>query len=159
MSTALSPRAILTVSNEGGETMSMTVDTLPISQAAQALAFPEALLRHLVVAGVIAGDKSTCDLDQAAQVVAQLRAAQKPVEGNPILATEASVKYGFDVNSIYNWQECGWVKVLEQKARGRLVNEGDVALARLLADLIGHVQGRSIFPAKPRSGRPRKAAA
>lgn len=155
----LSPHAILTVSRENGETMSMAVETLPISQAAQALGFPEALLRHLVVAGVVKGDKSTCDLDQAAQVVARLRAVQEPVEGHPILATEAAVKYGFDVNSIYNWQESGWVKVLEAKTRGRLVNEGDIVLARMLADLIGHIQGRSIFPAKPRSGRPRKVAA
>ena len=160
MSTApLSPRAILTVSNEGGETMSMAVETLPINQAALALAFPEALLRHLVVAGVIAGDKSTCDLDQAAQVVAQLRAAQKPVEGNPILATEASVKYGFPPETIYRWQEAGRITLLEFRNRGRLFDEGDIALARALADLVGQIAGRSVFPAKPRSGRPRKTAA
>ncbi len=61
--------------------MSMAVEALPISQAAQALSFPEALLRHLVIAGVIAGDTSTCDLDQATQIAARLRAVQDKVRG------------------------------------------------------------------------------
>ncbi len=155
----LSPHAILTVSRENGETMSMAVETLPISQAAQALAFPEALLRHLVLAGVVTGDKSTCDLDQAAQVVARLRAVQAPVAGHPILATDAAVKYGFAPETIYRWQEAGQIKLLESRTRSRLFNEGDIALARALADLVGQTPGRSIFPAKPRSGRPKKIAA
>jgi hypothetical protein len=138
--------------------MSIAVETLPISQAAQALAFPEALLRHLVAAGVVKGDKSTCDLDQAAQVVARLRAAQKLVEGHPILISEAAEKYGFHSNSVYNWIDGGWVKVLQPEPRIK-VDEGDIAFTRVLADLVGHIPGRAVFPAKPRSGRPRKAAA
>ncbi|MEI7643735.1 MAG: hypothetical protein WCJ55_05420 [Chloroflexales bacterium] len=137
--------------------MSMAVETLPISHAAQALGFPEALLRHLVVAGVIAGDTSTCDLDQAAQVVARLRAAQKLVAGHPILISEVAKKYGFHSNSVYNWINGGWVQVLQPEPRIK-VDEGDIAFTRVLADLVGHVPGRAIFPAKSRSGRPRKSA-
>lgn len=156
--TPLSPHAILTISNEGGETMSMTVDTLPISQAAQALAFPEALLRHLVVAGVIAGDKSTCDLPQAAHIAARLKAAQEPVLGKQILISDAAKRYGFGTPTIHRWIAKGWVEILQQEPL-ILVNEGDMALARELTNVVGHVSRRAIFPAKPRSGRPRKVAA
>ena len=159
MLTPRSPRAILSVSNENGETMSMAVQTLPISQVARALAFPEPLLRHLVTTGVVAGDKVYCDLDQAAQIAARLRAVQAPVEGHPILATDAAVKYGFPPGTIYRWQESGQIKLLESRTRSRLFDEGDIALAREIANLIGQISGRSIFPAKPRSGRPRKTVA
>ena len=137
--------------------MSMAVETLPISQAAQALSFPEALLRHLVGAGVIAGDKSTCDLDQAAQVVARLRAVQAPVSGNPVLVSKAIVQYGFSTPSIYKWIAGGWIKVLQPEPL-ILIDEGDICLARELASIVGIRHGRSVFPAKPRSGRPRKIA-
>lgn len=155
----IAPRAILTVQSESGETMSMAVETLPINQVAQALGFPEALLKHLVAAGVVKGDKSTCDLDHAAQVVARLKEAQAPVDGQPILATVAAVKYGFAPRTIYQWHQAGWITILDERARNRLFDEGDIALARELANMVGHIPGRAIFPAKPRSGRPRKAAA
>jgi hypothetical protein len=138
--------------------MSMAVQILPINQAAQALGFRPELLRHLVAAGVVAGDKSTCDLDQAAQIVARLKAVQAPVQGKPILVSEAVKKYGFSSPSIYKWISDGWVKVLEQEPK-ILINEENIATARELADLIGHIPGRAVFPAKPRSGRPRKVAA
>ena len=158
MSTILQPRATLTVQSESGETMIIDVEDLPINQAAQALGFPEALLRHLVTSNIIKGDKSTCDLNQAAQVVAGLREAKALVDRQPILATDAAVKYGFAPETIYRWQEAGQIKLLESRNRSRLFDEGDIALARALADLVGQIPGRSIFPAKPRSGRPRKAA-
>jgi hypothetical protein len=138
--------------------MSMAVESITIPQAAKALGFRPELLRHLVAAGVVAGDKSTCNLDEAAQITARLKAAQALVNGNPILATTAAAKYGFDVTSIYAWLQSGWIKVIENKTRGRLLNEGDIAFARELANLVGHTPGRSVFPSKPRSGRPKKAA-
>ncbi|MEI7645647.1 MAG: helix-turn-helix domain-containing protein [Chloroflexales bacterium] len=139
--------------------MSMAVSTLPIDQAAQVLGFSPKLIEHLVAAGVIAGDKTNCNLDQAAQVVAHLRAVQEPLAGHPILATDAAVKYGFAPRTIYQWQQAGQIKLLESRSRGRLFDEGDIALAQALAELIEKIPGRSIFPSKPRSGRPRKAAA
>jgi hypothetical protein len=138
--------------------MSMSVEIITINQAAKVLDFRPELLRHLVAAGVVSGDKSVCDLDQAAKVVAHLRAAQAPVEGQPILATDAAVKYGFPPETIYRWQEAGQIKLLEARSRNRLFDEGDIALARALADMVGHTSGRAIFPSKPRSGRPKKAA-
>jgi len=158
-STPSHPRATLTVStSEGEEMMSMAVSTLPIDQAAKVLGFSPKLIEHLVAAGVIAGDKTNCNLDEAAQIAARLRAAQAPVEGHPILVSEAVKKYGFHRHSIYNWIEGGWVKVIEPEPRIR-VNEGNIALAHALAEMVGHVPGRAIFPAKPRSGRPSKKAA
>jgi hypothetical protein len=137
--------------------MSMAVESITIPQAATALGFRPELLRHLVAAGVVAGDKSTCNLDQAAQMAARLRAAQAPVEGNPILVSDAVKKYGFGTPTIHRWIVKGWVEILQQEPL-ILVNEGDLALARELTTVIGHVSRRAIFPAKPRSGRPRKAA-
>ncbi len=157
MPASLTTSAILTVRSESGETMSMTVDTLPINQAALALAFPEALLRHLVNAGVIAGDKSNCNLDEATQIAALIRSTQFPVSGKPIPISEAVKKYGFGTNSIYKWVAKGWVKIIEQEPI-ILVDEGDMVLAQNLSSLVGKLHGRAIFPAKPRSGRPKKAA-
>jgi hypothetical protein len=154
-STALRPHATLTVSTSEGAPMSIAVETIPINQAARALAFPAELLTHLVAAGVVAGDKRYCDLDQAAQVVARLRAAQTPVEGQSILVTEAAKKYGFTRPSIYNWIRAGWVHVLQPEPCVR-VNEGDIIVAKILSELVGHTAGRAVFPPKPRSGRPRK---
>jgi hypothetical protein len=137
--------------------MSMAVQQLPISQAATALGFSPELLRHLVNAGVIAGDKSVCDLGEAAQIAARLKAAQSPVQGNHILISEAMRKYGFSTTSIYKWISGGWVKVLQQEPK-ILVDEGDIALAQTLTSLVGKIPGRAVFPARPRSGRPKKAA-
>lgn len=155
-STTTHPRATLVVSSSTESEMSLAVEQLTINQAAKALHIQPELLKHLVAAGVVAGDKSVCNFDQAAQIAAQLRAAQARADGQGILAPVAAEKYGFDVNSIYHWHNDGWVKVLSEGKRNRLFNEGDIILARELANLIGHVQGKSIFPPKPRSGRPRK---
>lgn len=137
--------------------MSVAIDMahIPIPQAAAAIGLHEAILRHLVDAGVIAGDKSLCDLEQAEQIAAELEAARAPVEGNPILVTEAAEKYGFERQNIYRWTRHGWVSVLQPEPRAK-VNEADMVLARFLADRIGLIPGRAVFPAKPRSGRPRK---
>jgi hypothetical protein len=137
--------------------MSMAVRQITISQAAKALDIRPELLRHLVAAGVVSGDKSICDFEQAAQIVARLQNARLAADGCGILAREAATKYKFEVNSIYKWHSDGWIKALSEKGRNRIFNEGDIALARELADLVGHTPGRAIFPAKPRSGRPRKS--
>jgi hypothetical protein len=140
--------------------MSVDVEQIAIDQAAQVTGLDAALLRHLVVCGVLAGvvgaTGGMCDLDQAAQIAEQLQAAREPVEGVGILAPEAAAKYGFSDQSIYNWHTDGWIKALSEKGRNRPFNEADIAFARVLANLVGQVPGRSVFPAKPRSGRPRK---
>lgn len=153
LSTAIRPRATLVVSTTEGS-MSIAVAQIPMTEAAKALSVPAEILDHLVRCKVIEGDKQHCDLDQAAQIADQLAEARAPVEGNPIRVSEAAEKYRFDSKSIHNWILSGWVTVLEREPV-RKVNEGDVAGARALADLVGHVAGRAVFPAKPRSGRPR----
>lgn len=135
--------------------MSIALAQIPIAQAAQTLNVSAEILAHLVSCGALEGDRRYCDVDQAAAIVARLAEARAPVEGNPILVSEAAEKYGFHRHSIYNWIEGGWVNVLQPEPRVR-VNEGDIAFARALADLVGHVPGRAVFPPKPRSGRPRK---
>jgi hypothetical protein len=121
-----------------------------------------ALLRKLVrddkLAGIAParGDAGTCDLEEARVIAAQMRTARKPVEGQGILATEAEKRYSFDVNSIYNWNRSGWVKVIAVDAGVKLFNEGDIAFARALADIIGHRQGKAVFPYGKPTGRPPK---
>jgi hypothetical protein len=157
-STDKHPRATLVVSSsDEGEPMSMAVESITIPQAAKALGLRPELLRHLVAAGVVAGDKSVCDLDQAANIASRLRSAQNAVQGKPILISEAMKKYGFSTTSIYKWISGGWVKVLQQEPK-ILVDEGDIALAQTITSLVGKIPGRAVFPAQPRSGRPKKAA-
>jgi len=135
--------------------MTMAVRLIPIPQAAQSVDIPDPILRHLVACGVIAGDKHYCDLEQASQIAAQLAQARANVQGRAILVSDAANRYGFDRNSIYNWIRKGWIQVIDPEPRIK-VAEADVAVARVLADLVGQSPGRGVFPAKPRTGRPRR---
>ena len=149
------PRAILTLKTNEGAEMSIVMEHVSAKAAGAALDFPAEILAQLRQHGLVAGDDKQIDLDDAARVVDELRAAMRPFVGVPILISEAARKYGFTTDSIYNWIKDGWVKVLIQEPRQR-VDEGDMALAHELTKIKGHTQGRAVFPAKPRSGRPRK---
>ena len=149
------PRAILALMTSKGAEMSMIMECVSDKAAGAALDFPSEILSQLRQHGLVAGDKQQIDLDDAARVVAELRAAMAPFVGVPILISDAAEKYGFHVNSIYDWIRNGWVKVLIQEPRKR-VDESDIALARAIANKQGQIAGRAVFPAKPRSGRPRK---
>lgn len=120
---------------------------------------PAEILRKLVRDGVISGSApyrvtgvvGWCDLGQALRVADQLAAARRPVEGVGILATVAAVKYGFSDTAIYRWRDDGWIKEVGRDTLGdQLLNEADVAFARALADLSGHVAGKPVFPPKRR---------
>jgi hypothetical protein len=118
-----------------------------------------ALVRDGVLSGLLPSPDSdgVCDIDAAHEIAAQLAAARQPVEGQGITATDAAEKYKFNRTSIHAWQKNGWVKVVGTGSyNARLFNEGDIAFARALAGLRGQAAGKSVFPAKPRSGRPRK---
>ncbi len=149
------PRAILTLMTSKGAEMSMIMECVSDKAAGAALDFPAEILAQLRQHGLVAGDGSLIDLDDAARVVAELRTAMAPFVGVPILISDAARKYGFNPGSIYNWVIGGWVKVLIEQPK-RQVDEGDIALAKAIANLQGHIAGRAVFPAKPRSGRPRK---
>jgi hypothetical protein len=138
--------------------MSVTIDMvqIPIPQAAQLTGLDEAIVRHLVGSGVVAGSQDLCDLDQIEAVAERLLSAREQRAGYGILGPDAAHKYKFDPGSLYKWQREGWIKVLIERQRNRLFDEGDIAFARALADEVGHAAGRAVFPAKPRSGRPRK---
>lgn len=131
-------------------------------QVAQDVKLPAELLRKLVRDGVLEGAApwradgvvGTCNVDQARQIAAQLNAARAPVDNIGISAYDAAEKYKFNPDSIYNWHKNGWVK----SVGARQFNEGDIAFARALADLTGHASGKPVFPAKPRSGRPKSKA-
>ena len=136
--------------------MSIVMDTVSVDAAGKLLDFPAAIIEQLHSYGLIQGDGLMVDIDDAARVVDELRATMRPFVGVPILISDAARKYGFTTDSIYNWIRDGWVKVLIQEPRKR-VDEGDMVLAHELTKIKGHTQGRAVFPAKPRSGRPRKA--
>jgi hypothetical protein len=122
------------------------------------------ILRMLVRDGILPGHLPTpysadegCDLDEAQAIADQLNAARQPVEGQGIMASDAEDRYGFSYATIYNWHKNGWIKVVGTGSyNAKLFNEGDIAFARALADLRGQAAGKAVFPAKPRSGRPRK---
>jgi hypothetical protein len=137
--------------------MSVAVDIVSAEAAGQALSCSADIIAQLRRYEVIAGAGDLVDLEDAARVVAELRAAVAPVAGQPMLISQAAEQYGFSVQSIQNWIRDGWVKVLIPEPR-RKVDLGDVALAKAIADRQGHIKGRAVFPAKPRSGRPKKKA-
>jgi hypothetical protein len=144
-----------------GATMSVAMANVPIQTAAQSTGIDADLLTHLVNAGAVPGQiapnkEGWCDFESAQEIAAKLQSAYEPVEGRGILATDAAEKYGFTAQTIYQWVKMGWVSTIIQRPRNRLLNEGDIALARGIADLIGQARGKAIFPAKPRSGRPKK---
>lgn len=149
------PHAILTLTTRKGGEMSIVMECVSDTAAGAALDFPAEILAQLRQHGLVSGDDKLIDLDDAARVVDELRATMRPFVGVPILISNAARKYGFTVQSIQRWVISGWVKVLVPEPR-RWVDEADVVLAKNIADRQGHVAGRAVFPAKPRSGRPRK---
>jgi hypothetical protein len=139
------------------------VEYKPFAQVASETGLHPDILCMLVRDGLLDGaigasssQAGMCNVEQAREIAAQLDAARTPVEGRPITAQDATDKYGFDSKSIYNWHNKGWIEKLSGDRRNRLFNEGDIAFARALADLRGQGAGKSVFPAKSRSGRPRK---
>ncbi len=149
------PHAILTLTTRKGGEMSIVMECVSDTAAGAALDFPAEILAQLRQHGLVAGDVRLIDLDDAARVVDELRATMRPFVGVPILISDAARKYGFTAAVIYKWIESGWVKVLVQEPLQK-VDEGDMVLAKELTKIKGHIKGRAVFPAKPRSGRPRK---
>lgn len=130
-------------------------NTYTFVQVAALTGLPAELLRKLVRDGVISGTApwrvkdvvGTCDLDQARAVASRLHAARRPTEGLGILATAAAAKYDFGVTTIYDWYTRKWVRMVEILPNGdRLLNEGDIAFARAIADLAPHSRGKGVFP-------------
>jgi len=142
----------------------ITVEQQSFDQVAIETGIHPDILRMLVRDGILEGvmhswkdQIGTCDLEQAREIADRLAAARAPVEGQPIGATEAAEKYGFNRITIHNWFNAGWITLAGTgEYKKRLFNEGDIAFARALADLCGQAAGKSVFPAKSRSGRPKK---
>jgi hypothetical protein len=122
------------------------------------------ILRMLVRDGLLEGEmmswssqSGVCNVEQSREIAEHLNAARAGVDGQGITATDAAEKYGFDRTSIHAWQKSDWIRIIGTGSyNARLFNEGDIAFARALADLRGQAAGKAVFPAKPRSGRPRK---
>lgn len=139
------------------------VEQRPFAQVSSETGIHPRILHALVCDGVLPGFLAAkecdgvCDIAVAREVAQRLNAARAAVEGHAITATDAAEKYGFSADTIYNWHNAGWVTKLYGGRRNRLFNEGDIAFARALADLRGQAVGKSVFPAKPRSGRPKKS--
>lgn len=155
ISTPKTLHATLTFKTVAGDEMSVVMDMVNAEVAGDMLEFDSRILQQLRNYDLITGDGDHLDLDDAARVVEELRATMRPFVGTPILISAAAETYGFTAAVIYKWIAAKWVKILTQEPLV-LVDEGDIALAKALADKRGHTAGRSVFPAKPRSGRPRK---
>lgn len=130
-----------------------------VNDTTRTIALLRKLVRHGKLAGVapVRGSAGTCDLEDARLLAARFRQARQPVEGRGILATAVPGKYGFSDPSVYRWYESGWVHVVNVEDGNRMFNEGDIAMARAIADLIGHKPGKAVFPTRNPSGRPPKA--
>jgi hypothetical protein len=140
----------------------MNQGQVPFDLAAHETGLDPLVLRKLVRDGVLPGVApyrvpalvGTCDLVAARRLAEQLHAARKPVEGNGILATECAEKYDFSRNVIYLWLKHGWVKQQGTAPNGDLlVNEGDIAFARALADMTGQQNSKPVFPKKTQQNR------
>jgi hypothetical protein len=155
ISTHSRPRATLVLQTSEGEEMSMVMDTVSAEAAGAALGFPSAILAQLRSRTLIAGDGDQIDLDDAARVVDEIMRVVRPLAGTPILISRAAEKYGFSRVTIHNWISAGWVKVLIPEPRRR-IDEGDIVLAKAIANIKGYVPGQEVFPSRNRTGRPRK---
>jgi hypothetical protein len=137
--------------------MDLELEQRTIEEVSALTGLAAPILAQLVRYGVLTGQVGTCDVEQAREIADKLKQARVKVSGQVIKVLDAQAKYGFDTNSIYRWSAAGWVRVSATTPAGdRLFNEEDIAFARELADIQGHVPGRAVFPARPRSGRPRK---
>lgn len=158
--TATLPRRAILVADDLALLRETKVSQVSFIEAAEVTQLHPEILQQLVrfniLPGVVKGENGTVDVNQAAQLAAQLAAARVPVEGEPIRPSVAAEKYRFSTVTIYSWIKRGWVKVLIPEPRIH-VNEGDIAFARALADIQGHMAGKAVFPALPRSGRPKKS--
>jgi hypothetical protein len=140
------------------------VEQKPFAQVASETGLHPDILRMLVRDGLLEGEmmswssqSGVCNVEQAREIAAQLDAARAGVEGQGITATSAAEKYQFSRRTIYDWYKNDWITVVGMGPyNAQLFNEGDIAFARALADLRGQASGKSVFPAKPRSGRPKK---
>ena len=148
-------RAILTEKERRELEMLIATETT-YREVAHVTGLDERIIRLLVRDGLIAGGEGLCDLDDATIVAEQLAEARQPVDGQGITATEAGERYGFHRNVIYNWSRAGWVAEIGTAEQGgaTLYNEGDIAVARALADLREVTGNQSVFPPRPRPGRP-----
>jgi hypothetical protein len=140
------------------------VEYKPFAQVASETGIHPDILCMLVRDGLLDGaigasssQAGMCNVEQAREIAEHLSAARAGVEGQAVTATEAAEKYGFAKSSIHAWHRNDWIEVTDTGSRHtKFFNEGDIAFARALADLRGQMAGKAVFPAKPRSGRPRK---
>jgi hypothetical protein len=156
----LSRRAILSDEERTMLAIAMTEQMQqPFSRVSAETGLDAELLRKLVRDGVLEGTApyrvrdvvGTCDIERAREVSEKLHRARNLVDGMPILATDAALKYKFSRATIYHWRKQGWIKEMDTAPNGDLLfNEGDIAFARALANLSGHLAGKPVFPPRKR---------
>jgi hypothetical protein len=151
--------AILSTEEVQRVVMALTGSPQQTLEAAAAITgLPAEIVRHLVRNGIIAGAApyrvvglvGWCDIDAARRIAAQLAAARRAVAGRGIGVRDAEQRYNFSNPSLYRWRDEGWLAVLPGEG-DTLFDEGDVAFARALADMVGHAPGKPVFPPKRRS--------
>jgi hypothetical protein len=129
--------------------------SLPFEIAGQITGLHPRLLQKLVREGVLRGEApfrvrgavGSCDGEQAREIADQLKARRRDVDGRGIKASTAAEKYGFNRDTIYSWRNKGWIRQIGVDPAGEfLVDEGDIAFARAIADLVGQKQGKPVFP-------------
>ena len=107
-------------------------------------------------------------LAEAVQAVAEKISPQRfePPRGRQLTASQAAKRLGVHSTAVITWAREGRIGLLGQREGAHhelLVDEADVERARVLLELSGKRQGRSVFPGGGRYGGPllerlRKAA-
>lgn len=131
--------------------------TAPFDEAERITGIDRAILRKLVRDGVISGIApyrvehvvGECDINQAREIATRLLHARRPYDGRPITILEAAQKYSFSKSGLYDWIKDGWIGSFGTNPNGNiLINEGDVAFAKELAQITNHRRAKKLFPSR-----------
>ena len=116
------------------------------------------IIRMLVRDGAIPGNNYTCDIEAAQQVAQRLRAARQRAGQETMTVADAAKEYGYPRGSIYRWINSGWItRAGTDDAYNRtLIPRADIEFTSELAKIRGIRSGQEVFPAAPRSGRPKQ---
>lgn len=124
---------------------------IPLAEAAAHYSLSPDLLELLAKDGIIRsgllGDEphlAADDVETVAKHLSKLRF--RNLEGVPIGVSSAARKYDFPFSSVYDWARRGHIRILRANRKPVLVNEADVAYARVLANIRGMKAGKALFP-------------
>ena len=121
------------------------------AEAARQYNVPEGVLEKFVEEGRVrrgASDGTLLLVEQDVQELARRISRNRfaHLKGKSIRVTEAADKYGFPHSTLSRWASSGKIRVIERGPKLLLLDEEDVAYARLLTDILGMRERRGVLP-------------